>query len=138
MNTYILNGRNINSLETLYTEFARSVQAPDGYFGKCFQSFDDCLFGGFGLESPCEIIWNDSEISKQAMDCKALENYCSEVIKNSPFLSEEGFEEGKEWAYTTLSAAKSGNRTLFDEVVETINSVPERATWEHKIELLLK
>lgn len=138
MNTYILNGRNINNLDTLYKEFARSVNAPDGYFGKCLQSFDDCLFGGFGLESSCEIIWNDSEFSKQAMDCKALENYCFEVIKNCPFLNEEGFEGGKEWAYTTLSVAKSGDRALFDEVVEMIYSVPERASWEHKIKLQLK
>jgi len=138
MNHYILNGKNITDLESLYAEFGRAVNAPEGYFGKSFDSFDDCLFGGFGLESPCKIIWEDSDHSKNAMNSKALEEYCMSVIENSPFLHKEGFEEGKEWAYTTLRTAQSGSRTLFDEVVETIRSVPERASWEHKIELHLK
>jgi hypothetical protein len=90
------------------------------------------------LESPCKIIWEDSGHSKHAMNSKALEEYCMSVIENSPFLHKEGFEEGKKWAYSTLRAAQSGSRTLFDEVVETIRSVPDRASWEHKIELLLK
>jgi RNAse (barnase) inhibitor barstar len=138
MHIYIVNGKNITDLETLYREFGRAVNAPDGYFGRSFHSFDDCLFGGFGLESPCEIVWEDSDYSKHAMDSKALEDYCISVIESSPFLHKEGFEEGKEWAYTTLKAAKSGSKTLFDHVVETIRSVPERASWEHKIELHLK
>jgi RNAse (barnase) inhibitor barstar len=138
MNKYVLNGKNITDLESLYSEFGRAVNAPDGYFGKSFDSFDDCLFGGFGLESPCKIIWEESDYSKHEMDSKALEEYCNSVIKNSPFLHKEGFEEGKEWAYSTLRAAQSGDKTLFDEVVETIQSVPERANWEHKIELHLK
>ena len=138
MNKYILNGKSITDLESLCAEFGRAANAPEGYFGKSFDSFDDCLFGGFGLESPCKIIWKDSGYSKHAMSCKALEEYCMSVIENSPFLHKEGFEEGNEWAYSTLQAAQSGSRTLFDEVVEIIRSVPGRASWEHKIELLLE
>ena len=138
MNIYALNGKNITDLQSLFKEFGRAVNAPNGYFGKCMNSFDDCLFGGFGLESPCEIIWNDSEFSKGALNCVALENYCLSVIENSPYLHKEGFEEGKEWAYATLAAARSGDRTLFDEVVEMIRSVPKRASWEHKIYLHIR
>ncbi len=60
------------------------------------------------------------------------------VIKDSPFLHQENFEESKEWAYSTLEAAKSGTKSLFDEVVEIIRSVSERASWEHNIKLHLK
>ncbi|WP_196160482.1 barstar family protein [Reinekea sp. G2M2-21] len=138
MNNYVLNGKRITDLDSLYAEFGRAVNAPEGYFGKSFDSFDDCLFGGFGLESPCKIIWENSAHSKDAMNSKALEKYCMSVIESSPFLHQEGHEEGKEWAYSTLRAAQAGSRTLFDEVVESIRSVPERASWEHKIELHLK
>jgi len=88
-------------LDSLFQEFARAVEAPKNYFGKCFNSFDDCLFGGFGLESPCEIIWEESDASKQAMNSKALEAYCSLLIENSLTLHKAGFEEGKDWAYTS-------------------------------------
>ncbi len=138
MNNYVLNGSNIESLDSLYSEFAKAVDAPDGYFGMCFQSFDDCLFGGFGLESPCVVIWENSDHSRKAMDSKALENYCLSIIENTNSQNTVGSEEGRKWLYTTLAAAREKKKTLFDEVVETIKSVPKRAGWEWNIELQLK
>jgi len=138
MNTYIVDGRNIKNIETLCSEFASAVNAPDNYFGKCFQSFDDCLFGGFGLESPCEIIWEHSAESKRLMDSEMLKKYCEDIIENSSFIHEPGHEEGKEWCYSTLTEAKAGARTFFDVIVETIQSVSERATCEHRVDLVLQ
>lgn len=33
---YIINGKNIVDLKSLFSEFARVVNAPGGYFGKCY------------------------------------------------------------------------------------------------------
>ena len=53
---YILEGKNIYVLESFLSEFAKMVDAPNGYFGRSLIQFDDCLFCGFVLEAPCEII----------------------------------------------------------------------------------
>ncbi|NRY59256.1 barstar family protein [Clostridium beijerinckii] len=55
-NIYVLEGKNIYDLDSFFNEFAKAVNAPNGYFGRDLMQFDDCLFGGFGLEAPCEII----------------------------------------------------------------------------------
>ncbi|WLQ17364.1 hypothetical protein O5O45_15735 [Hahella aquimaris] len=72
------------------------------------------------------------------MDSFALEAYCLSLIEGCPLLNKEGFEKGKAWVYTTLAAARSGSKTLFDEVIELIESVPARASWNHKITLHIK
>ncbi len=115
-----------------------AVNAPDNYFGKCLQSFDDCLFGGFGLESPCQIIWIDSDYSKQKLDCKMLAEYYQDILEASDYLNEEGFEEGKERVLETIKSARKGEISMYDVIIETINSVSERASWPHKVKLILE
>ena len=138
MNKYILNGKNIKDLDSLYAEFARAVKAPKGYFGKCMQSFDDCLFGGFGLEAPCEIIWEHSENSKELLDSDKLIEYCEDIASFNPYIYEPSHEQAAKWLEETLSSAKEKHKCLFDEIVETIESVPSRASWNHEIKLLLQ
>ena len=136
MKIYTIDGNRITSLSELYFEFARAVDAPNGYFGKCLQSFDDCLFGGFGLETPCIIVWKNSKVSRTALNSAALVEICLALMNSS--INEPGMEEGKSWILTTFAEAQWGRKTLFDEVVDLIESVPSRATWDHQIELQLK
>lgn len=111
MNKYFLRGENITSVESLCQEFAAAVEAPEGYFGKCLQSFDDCLFGGFGLDTPCKVIWKSSGISKKSLNSHALEAYCSSLLENSPHIDNKDLDEGTRWVNSTLITAQSGTRT---------------------------
>ncbi|WP_144395610.1 barstar family protein [Pleionea sediminis] len=138
MNNYIIDGRNIKDMQSLCGEFASAVNAPDGYFGKNFQSFDDCLFGGFGLEAPCKIVWKYSADSKKHLDCQMLEQYCEDILENNPEFHEPDFEEGKAWCLDTLKKAKLGERDFYDEIVDAISSVSERASFDYKVELVLE
>lgn len=54
------------------------------------QSFDDCLFGGFGLEAPCEIIWINSDFSRDYLNDKMLEEYYEDILRKNKILTEEG------------------------------------------------
>ena len=88
------------------------------------QGFDDCLFSGFGLEYPYTIIWKESRLSKNVLDAKALLRFLDDECPRDP--APEGFEEGRAWREQTRNAALDGKRTMFDEIVETIRSVPAR------------
>ena len=54
-----IDGRLIKDELDFFCHFGEAVNGPGGYFGKCFQSFDDCLFGKFGLEFPSSILWSN-------------------------------------------------------------------------------
>lgn len=138
-NLYVIDGKNIVDFDSLFKEFARAVNAPNGYFGRCLQSFDDCLFGGFGLEAPCKIVWKNSSISRQYLDSIMLEKYYEEIYRKE--ILEDGSyitEEGKEYVIKTIESAKKGEKNMFDEVVEFIMSITERAWDGWSIELILE
>lgn len=135
-NNYTIDGENILDLKSLFSEFARVVNAPDGYFGKCLQSFDDCLFGGFGLEAPCEIIWINSDFSRHYLNDKMLEKYYTDILRKNKFFT----KEGRKYIIETIDIAKKGKKSMFDEITSIIESVTERAAlmdnWT--IDLVLK
>ncbi|WP_010681008.1 barstar family protein [Acetivibrio cellulolyticus] len=156
-NVYIIEGKNIYDLHSCFKEFAKAVNAPNGYFGSGMNQFDDCLFGGFGLEAPCKIIWKNSSLSKQRLNCKMLRNYYKrekylyekELIIEMKELLEHGRKDASVedcFSYTAIQYSKHmieraeiGELDLFDEIVNTIRSVSERSynkNW--KIELILE
>ena len=67
MRTYQVDGSSVTDVVSLCSAFAQAVDAPKGYFGRDLQSFDDCLFGGFGLVAPCEIVWEHSAVARQQL-----------------------------------------------------------------------
>ena len=123
MKHYFLDGRRIRDEESLYEEFARSVQAPNGYFGRRLSGFDDCLFGGYGLESPASLHWKHSEDSRRSLDANAL----VDAMRRQRFMYQDS---------EALRQAKAGELTLFNYVVDLITSVPERSP--HQIDLHLE
>ena len=78
--TYVVDGARMRDLRGVCAEFAAAVAAPRGYFGFDLQSFDDCLFGGFGLEAPCIIHWKNAAASRGALDGRALAAVCLDAL----------------------------------------------------------
>jgi ribonuclease inhibitor len=60
----LLQGRRIHSLDDLYDELTRCLTLPD-YFGRNLDALWDVLAAD--IEGPLEIVWQDAEISRQAM-----------------------------------------------------------------------
>lgn len=62
-----LDGRKIKSAKDFYREIGRSVNGPDGYFGKNLDALTDCLRGGFGTpeDRPFEFEWQHSDVSRR-------------------------------------------------------------------------
>lgn len=132
---YVVDGAMVRDLKSMCEAFALAVAAPRGYFGFDLQSFDDCLFGGFGLEAPCVIVWRNASASRVALDGRALARACEDALTRRQFLD----DEGGRWLYQAMEDGLAGRRTLFDEVVGMITSVTARAApkgWS--VELVLQ
>jgi hypothetical protein len=100
------------------------VNGPGGYLGLSMLAFDDCLFSGFGLEYPYTIVWRESQRSQRVLDAQALLKYLDDECGHD--LDPELFAEGIAWREKTRRAALAGEQTMFDNIVNTIRSVPER------------
>jgi ribonuclease inhibitor len=61
---YVLDGQAIQSLDSFYKEIAKVLPLPD-YFGRNLDALADVLTTD--LDGPCEILWEHSAVSKQAM-----------------------------------------------------------------------
>lgn len=114
MRHYYVDGRLIVSERSLYEEFARAVQASGGYFGRRLCGFDDCLFGGFGLESPAVVHWEHADESRHALNSDAL---VAALMQQTPPFRHE----------TALQLAVVGRLSLFEHVVDLISSVSARS-----------
>ena len=112
--------------------FGEMVNGPGGYFGSSLQSFDDCLFGGYGLETPCEIRWVDSDASRISLGAECLASWARERLDQREYLD----EEGRRWLVDTIQQAEAGTRTMFEEIVDGIRSVEERGG--QRIDLVLE
>ncbi len=66
---YVLPGERIVSNETFGKVIGEVINGPDGYFsGGGLDALNDCLRGGFGTpDEPYIIIWQNSQMSRQAM-----------------------------------------------------------------------
>lgn len=48
MKIYLINGKDLDSLPSLYRAFGEAVNGENGYFGENLDALSDCLSGGFG------------------------------------------------------------------------------------------
>ncbi|HET9239217.1 MAG TPA: barstar family protein [Oligoflexus sp.] len=132
MKTYKLSGHNIKSLGDFFREFAEMVGVE--YFGHNIQSFDDCLFGGYGLQSPCEIHWHDSELSAKYLDHQCLAAWCQEVLKRNDFPDEDSRREVEK----ILDEASARERTIQELLIENMRSAFQRSGGTIDINVVLK
>jgi ribonuclease inhibitor len=61
---YVLDGLAIQSLPAFYEEIGKVLPLPD-YFARNLDALADVLITD--LAGPCEIVWENSAVSKQAM-----------------------------------------------------------------------
>lgn len=135
MKQYILEGNNFNDLSSFFVAFGKMINGEGGCFGKNMESFDDCLFGGYGMENPCTIIWKNSSLSKKYLGHEALFNWCQEQIDKKRYLDDDGFN------YLASQREQAKNMlgpTLFDQIVDYIKSVERRSFGKIKIDLILE
>ena len=144
MKEYYLAGEKFETLSDFFSEFASMIHGKGktsekfgeaGYFGRSIQAFDDCLFGGFGLESPCEIIWGKSNISKINLNHEVYSKWCRSQIEAKEYLDEEGLEF---LISEEAKAKKSEGITMFDFLVDLISTVDKRSKGQVKVKLTLK
>ncbi|MBI5536480.1 MAG: barstar family protein [Deltaproteobacteria bacterium] len=124
---FTIDGCSFDDYPGFFCAVGEAVNGPGGYFGSGLESFDDCLFGGFGLESPCTLVWKNVSVSRRVLGPNVLRKHCEEWIANVDADQDpESFAEGRASAVASLERAQRGERTMFDELVELIRSVPER------------
>ena len=142
MKEYILDGLKINSLDEFFIEFANMVHedpnlgknfGEPGYFGKSVQSFDDCLFGEFGLENPCKITWKDSDYSSKMLGYEVYAKWCREQITKKEYLDDDGLKH----LIDEEQKALSGNGdTMFSILADMISSVESRSDGKNIVKLV--
>lgn len=65
--TYVLDGRQIRTLEDFWRVIGEAINGPGGYFGRNLDAFADCLSGGFGAPDDDDYVveWRDHQVSRQ-------------------------------------------------------------------------
>lgn len=123
-----IDGNDFDDLTGFFCAMGEAVNGPGGYFGRNLFGFDDCMFGGFGLEPPFTITWLDSARSRVMLDSAALARDCRDGIAWIDQEPEDSFNTDlRGYLAQLLALAERGERTLFDDIVETIESVPSRS-----------
>jgi RNAse (barnase) inhibitor barstar len=117
----VLDGALVDGRLGFYCAIGEAVNGPSGYFGGSLMAFDDCLFGGFGLDAPFTIVWKDAELSKSALGSRAYAECIEREWLKDPF-DEEHAASCRE----ALRAAERGEGTLFDKIVHAIRTLAER------------
>ncbi|MEU3777781.1 barstar family protein [Streptomyces sp. NPDC032472] len=62
-----LDGRFVTDVQGLHCAVAEALLGPGRYFGREWNSFKDCLHGGFGVVPPFTLVWHDSEVARRAL-----------------------------------------------------------------------
>ncbi|MFD8866427.1 barstar family protein [Streptomyces sp. NPDC059590] len=64
---YELDGRYATDEPGLCLALGEAMRGPGGYFGGNADALADCLCGGFGVTTPCTLIWHDARIARQSL-----------------------------------------------------------------------
>lgn len=133
MKRYEFNGNKFKELESFFTLFGEMVNGKGGYFGKDFHSFEDCLFGGYGLDTPCEIVWKDSDWSKSILGHACYAGWCQTQIQLGEYPDDNARHNLKE---SLQLAVKKQGTTMFDLLVDSIKTLEKRSSGKHVIILI--
>jgi len=61
------DGALIQSTEDFYQVIGVAVGGDGNYFGSNLDALHDCLYGGYGVEPPCEFVWHNHRVSQLAL-----------------------------------------------------------------------
>ena len=115
---FTLNGANIDEEYAFYCALGEAVNGPGGYFGANDMSIQDCCFGQFGAALPFTIRIKSAEACRNGLGAKALETWARRCLQAEDYLD----EDMRLYLEESLEKATAGERTLFDEFTEILES----------------
>lgn len=121
---YTIDGADFDGLDGFLCAIGEAINGPGGYFGTTLTAFDDSLFGGFGLEGPCTIRWLNADRSRDHLDADALVEVTEAALARMP--DHPSYDDFRANAQATLACARRGEASLFDTLVDMIESVSSR------------
>ncbi|MEV7010929.1 barstar family protein [Streptosporangium sp. NPDC051022] len=65
--THHLDGRFATDIPGLHCALSEALLGPGRYYGADWNSFTDCLYGGFGVVPPFTLVWHDADIARDAL-----------------------------------------------------------------------
>ncbi|MGK5638965.1 barstar family protein [Streptomyces sp. URMC 126] len=80
---YELDGRHVTDEPGLHCAMGEALVGPGGYYGSEWNSFEDCLSGGFGAVPPFTLIWHDSHVARRSLsgEGNAGESYFDDILR---------------------------------------------------------
>lgn len=115
----VIHGGHFSSLNGFYEEVSRVLMKDTDWKVGTLDGFDDILYGGFGVfenQEEVEIVWKESQKSKQDLGLIATQEfYENKIRQGKPF--------NVELAQQKLNDLIDGKgQTLFDILIEIIES----------------
>ncbi|WP_235206613.1 barstar family protein [Paenibacillus tyrfis] len=105
---FFLDGTYVTDYCSFFCALGEAIRGPGGYYGFDFNSFIDCLHGGFGARAPFTLIWKNVQVAQKYLDLQAWLKEIDYKRKRDVKLNAEAiFEE-------------LGNRPLFQAIVENL------------------
>ncbi|MCJ7932424.1 MAG: ribonuclease inhibitor [Chryseobacterium sp.] len=115
----VINGGHFSSLGGFYEEISNVLMRDTDWKVGTLDGFDDILYGGFGLfenGEKIEILWKESEKSKEDLGLKATQEFYENKIRQGKPFNVELIQQ-------KLDELLDGKgQTLFDILVEIIQS----------------
>jgi len=115
----VIHGGHFSSLNGFYEEVSRVLMKDTDWKVGSLDGFDDILYGGFGVfenQEEVEIVWKESQKSKEDLGLIATQEfYENKIRQGKPF--------NVELAQQKLNDLIDGKgQTLFDILIEIIES----------------
>jgi RNAse (barnase) inhibitor barstar len=111
---YIIDGRQVGSLEDFYRVMGEAVNGPGGYFGSNLDAFNDCLRGGYGTpeDGDFAVEWRAHEVSRINLGYE-------ETVRQLELRLARCHPSSRPHVQADLDAARAGQGpTVFDWLVE--------------------
>lgn len=105
---FFLDGTYVTDYCSFFCALGEAIRGPGGYYGFDFNSFIDCLHGGYGARAPFTLIWKNVQVAQKSLDLQAW-------VKEIGYKRRRDFELNEEPVFEEL-----GNRPLFQAIVENL------------------
>jgi RNAse (barnase) inhibitor barstar len=115
----VIHGGHFSSLDGFYEEVSRVFMKDTDWKVGTLDGFDDILYGGFGVfenKEDIEIVWKESQKSKEDLGLKATQIFYENKIRQGKPFNIELIQQ----KLNDLTAGKE--QTLFEILVEIIES----------------
>ncbi|WP_017541662.1 barstar family protein [Nocardiopsis halophila] len=114
--TYVIEGREVTSLDRFWQVIGEAVNGPGGHFGTNLDAFADCLSGGYGTPDDGDFIieWRDHEASRRALGYDETVRRLDERLGRAHPSNRAAIEAERD------RAAAGEGPTVFDWIVEII------------------